>query len=209
MSQEPDAEYITGEVEATTALPWNPLDTSSYMVHVPIQVTEAAPKHHSRTHGDFISLITAISQAYQQDRYLEMRPLDNLVWDDLDPDAGNTGATFHVTKSNLEFDVVSPQNIKESKVVINRIVSKKTKNRAMTNRDIRSFNRELRILDSFHGTSNIVKLRGVGWLYNLDPVQPMPQPVLMLEEAQHTMRYLVSDQVNLSPRTMMGKFPRS
>lgn len=127
-----------------------------------------------------------------------MRPLDSLGWTDF-----GQGTTFQASKARLEFEVRSLiDNSRDPESAVNRIAIQKTRGHYITERDIRAFNREIRILHHFRVCQNIVRLLGIGWIYHqeLETPIPQPEPVLMLGEATFTLRELVGPQSNLRPQ---------
>ncbi|KAK1836347.1 hypothetical protein QBC39DRAFT_326383 [Podospora conica] len=152
-------------------------------------------------HADFISLVTAISHAYRRDIYLEMRKLDGVLWDDID-----AGSVFQVSRSQIRFRVEEwvRSDSAETGTIVNKVVIKRVKKWSMSPTNVRAFSRELRILDHMRDVNNIVRLRGVGWFYNWDTTRHIPEPVLLLEEAQHTLQYLVGSR--LPPVQLLGLF---
>jgi hypothetical protein len=129
-----------------------------------------------------------------------MRTLDNVGWTGL-----GEGSIFQASRSNLNFEVVSPIDNNKIEKVVNKVVIKRIRNWSTTDRHVQSFNRELRILNHFRGTSSIVQLRGIGWFYNWNTVSHITEPVLMLEEADATLQYLVSPHISLSSKIMLSK----
>ncbi len=160
-----------------------------------------AAEDHPKTPDDWVSLITTISQVYRHHEYMDMRRLDRVDWKSV-----GAGSVFHVSSSNLQFNVVSSVNSNRSETVVNKVVIKRVREWSLSETNIRSFTRELRILHHLRGTSNIVELRGIGWFYNWETVHHLPEPVFVLEEAQQTLRDLVSPDVNLSARTMLSEY---
>ena len=152
--------------------------------------------------GDFLSAVTAISQAYQCNKYLPMRSFDKESWEELE-----RGSMFSISRSVLNFEVRADALNQNNTVVVDcRVVIKRSNRGRTTSSDYRAFNRELRILDHMRGCSNIVTLRGVGWFYNYDWIQPVLQPVLVMEEAHATMQLLTKPEAKLTIQTMMNVF---
>ncbi|KAI0544599.1 hypothetical protein F4679DRAFT_516712 [Xylaria curta] len=151
-----------------------------------------------RLRGDFIDVVTTISRAYQRDDYLEMKPLDDIAWK-----AFGSGSIFNVGRSNLQFETVTPMSNQPRKV-FNIIVIKRINNWSMTSDKIRSFNRELMILDHLRNEESIVTLRGIGWFYHSENLPSVPEPVIMLEEAFNTLQYVIGK--HLPSTTMLRIF---
>ncbi|KAI0535114.1 kinase-like domain-containing protein [Xylaria digitata] len=197
ISEEEDA----SQDESHVGFLYGPQDSFNYVLAVPPPPNpQNAANPQTVFHADFISLVTAVSQVYRRDGYLDMRKLDDVVWQEVD-----IGSVFQVSRSSLDFRVMSPADSKRTHTVVNKLVIKRVKKWSMSESNIVSFNRELRILHHLQGTDNIVRLRGVGWFYNWDTARHIPEPVLMLEEALYSLQYLVSPIVQLSPITMLSE----
>ena len=166
------------------------------------------PKRHTSTcpnrihHGDFISLVTGISRAYQRDRYMDMQVLDEVKWQEF----GAGGSSFQISEATIALNTASSFIFKQPVEVKSRIVIKKTRNWSMTGDDVRSFNRELRILDHLHDSGNIVKLHGIGWFIDEDPAQRVPVPSFLFEQADFTLRHMISRDADIPIKTMLSKF---
>ena len=154
---------------------------------------------------DFISLITTMSQTYRNKGYLPMRSLDSAIWKPL-----GKGTTFRVGGSKLKLSVASSRNYRVKMVITNDIVIKRNdvEGESMKKSQFKSFINELRVLSGLHGHPSIVQLQGVGWFYNemSGNAQPIPKPVLMLEEAFRVLDYLIGPDVSLELGNLFGIF---
>ena len=153
--------------------------------------------------ADFVAVVSAISQAYQRGSYLNMRPLNNIDWDEL-----GAGAHFQVSRSKLSFEVVSATTREVTEKVLDQFVIKRIRenpNRATTRTEHAKFIRELKVLHQLHGQPHIVTLKGVAWFYEHDDgLRPCPKPVLLLEKASITLGRLVTTADSLHPDLTMN-----
>ncbi|KAF2787900.1 hypothetical protein K505DRAFT_379281 [Melanomma pulvis-pyrius CBS 109.77] len=165
---------------------WGPQDSFNYTEPSRDGATSAFSSEIVSQPGDFIALVTTISQAYRHNNYLGMRCLDHEKWSQFD-----RGSTFLVSTSNLDFRVVSSIDPNKEETVRNRVVIKRIKGWSMTESQVQAFNRELRVIDYFREAEHIVDLRGIGWFYNAESVSGIPEPVLMLEQAEAVLHDIV------------------
>lgn len=164
----------------------------------------AASSSATQVPSDLVTVITAISKIYLDGSYLSMQPLDGVQWASL-----GQGSAFQVSQSRLALQVVSGRNYTTTRTVENKIIIKRTlADEGMTwgEAGMRTFVRELRVLHHLRRHPNIVQLRGVGWFYEFEGIDPCPKPVLMLEPAESTLDALVGNDVQLAPQTMMEIF---
>ena len=148
-----------------------------------------SPPPNTREASDFLSVVTAISQAYSRGNYLRMHCLDRETWIDLE-----AGSTFQVSQSQLTFNVISEDQRLRSRKLSNQVVIKRIKSVpgfVLGKDEIETFVRELQVLHHMHSHPNVVDLRGVGWFYHMEDSKPCPKPVLILEHAPHTLDHLV------------------
>lgn len=156
------------------------------------------PSHPPKREADFVDVVSTISKAYQRKRYLQMRSLNNIEWDQL-----GRGAHFQVSRSELSFEVVSATTGTVTEKILDHFVIKRARDsprRRMTARECTTFIRELRVLDHLHAHEQIVTLKGIAWFYEHDDdLQPCPKPVLLLEKASTTLDSLVLSAERLDP----------
>ena len=141
---------------------------SRFLNHTPLRSSErhANPSPRKTQHGDFISLVTCISCAYQRNRYMDMQVLDEVEWHHFG--TGESGLQI----SEAKIALTAASHLKSKLVEVrSRIVIKNVKTWFMTEKDVGTFNRELRILDHLHDITSVVKLHGIGWFIDKDPAQ--------------------------------------
>jgi serine/threonine protein kinase len=154
---------------------------------------------------DFLTMITAISDAYANGRYIKMRCLNDVESVQL-----GGGNDFKVSSAVLDLPVVSARDQRRLEIYHNKVIMKKLRKEltglSMSRVDMATFVRELRVLNHLHGHDNIVQLRGVGWLYDFmedERLTPCPKPILILEEAVGTLETIIDTSPDLSLRSEM------
>ena len=144
---------------------------------------------------DAVTMISTISQVYRRGIYIKMFTLDHTRWETL-----GQGATFQVSRSDIDFNAVSSRNNRVKERVSNKLILKRTFGESLASTDIRSFVGELRILHHLQDHPFIVDLRGIGWFYHFSHPDLIrtPQPALLLEEADNTLDHLVGPDVSIA-----------
>ena len=175
-------------------------DPSRSLNQTPLRVSERIvnPTPRKPEHGDFISLVTTISRAYQGGRYMDMQVLDEVEWQHF----GAEGSGLQISEAKIALATASSLNF-ELVEVNSKILIRKVKTRSMNEKDVRTFNRELRILDHLHDSNNILKLHGIGWFIDKDPAQRVPVPAFVFEEAHYNLREMISRDTDIPIGTML------
>ena len=167
---------------------------------LPLSERPGSPSPRKTQHGDFISLVSSISRAYQRDRYVDMQVLDKVEWQDFPPG----GSSIQISEAKIALTTASSLQFKFVQLKSEKIVIKKVKTWFMNEKDVRAFNRELRILDHLHDSNNIVKLHGIGWFIDKDPAR-VPVPAFLFEQAHYTLRYMIFRDANIPIRTILSE----
>ena len=167
------------------------------------QITTAPTWRPPSDKADFVSVVTAISNAYQCGQYLKMRSLNKIEWDEL-----GSGRYFQVSRSNLEFEVISSTSQTTTKRVLEQFVIKRSREndiKMMNAKENAKFVHELRILDHLRHQPHIVELKGIAWFYyHDDDLKPCPRPVFLLERATKTLESLILETDSLDPKFMIS-----
>ncbi|KAI1124851.1 hypothetical protein F5Y10DRAFT_20627 [Nemania abortiva] len=147
----------------------------------------------SELQWDFVALVSAVSQVYRSGIYLPMQKLNDETWMPL-----GQGATFRVSKSDMKVPTV-PAGGMGKEIVATRLVLKRNNEEGKLSKgQIRSFIKEIRVLDHMRHHPFVVSLRAIGWFdeYSSE-LDRYHKPGIILEEAFDTLDYLIVKDISL------------
>ncbi|KAJ5106162.1 hypothetical protein N7456_002837 [Penicillium angulare] len=168
----------------------------------PTLISQDAPEF------DFVTLVTAVSQAYSKGRYLKFSMVDGNAGEREMTSLGK-GSVFSAHQREIKLAFPSLANSTNYEERRTRVVIKRTKSifkatgRSDRQHDLRSFIHEVHILsqESLHKHANVVSLLGITWHCEQFLSATAVQPQLVLEAADRTLDDLLSSAEDLPFRT--------
>jgi len=147
----------------------------------------------SELEWDFVALISAVSQVYRSGIYLNMMKLDDETWLPL-----GQGATFRVSRSNMKVKTVTAGGVGKKTVPTRLVLKRNDEEGRLSRSQIRSFIKEIRVLDHMRHHPFIVSLRAIGWFDEYSPeCDRYSKPGIILEEAFNTLDHLILKDIAL------------
>ncbi|KAH8714444.1 hypothetical protein BGZ61DRAFT_574375 [Ilyonectria robusta] len=147
----------------------------------------------SEPRWDFVALVSAVSQVYRNGEYLAMMKLNGESWLPL-----GHGTTFRVSRSNMKVTTVSAGGVGKEIVATRLVLKRNDEEGKLSHGQIRSFVKEIRVLDHMRHHPFIVSLRAIGWFDEYSPeLDRYSKPGIILEEASDTLDRIVANDISL------------
>lgn len=108
------------------------------------------------------------------------------------------GTTFRVSRSNMKVTTVSAGGVGKEIVATRLVLKRNDEEGKLSHGQIRSFVKEIRVLDHMRHHPFIVSLRAIGWFDEYSPeLDRYSKPGIILEEASDTLDRIVANDISL------------